>query len=238
MNQTINCTDCAQSFEWERTSPYQAAPRMCPACTATEIRKNHREALSKVQELVAKQTPSRFQTTDTAHADFNARLWDRIQPWRPTTERPWLGMIGATGKCKTRCAYLLLKDLAAFLTKPSSDPYARPRVPAVQAATAYQFAEIVTSKFGNETGEAKAALMRLRNADLLLLDDIGKQRNTPALSSELFAILDHRHAENLTTIWTANSTPEAFLADMASDMSAPLAGRIRESSTILNITDR
>lgn len=209
---------------------------MCEPCTANVIKKNHLEALAKVQEMVSNKTPLRFQSTDTNHEDFNRRLWERVQTWRPAASRPWIGLIGATGKCKTRCAYLLFKDLAAYVTKPCSDPWSRPKIPSVQSVTAYEFAEAVTGKFGNESNECKTTLKRLRNADLLLLDDIGKQRNTPALSSELFAILDHRHAENLTTIWTANSTPEAFLSDMDSDMSEPLAGRIRESSTILNIT--
>jgi len=56
-----------------------------------------------------------------------------------------------------------------------------------------------------------------------------------AVGSELHALLDYRHAHNLVTLWSANVSPEGIVSGMPENLAAPLAGRIRECSTIINI---
>jgi DNA replication protein DnaC len=82
---------------------------------------------------------------------------------------------------------------------------------------------------------AKIFLKRIRESSLLLLDDFGKAKNTPAFSAFLFEVIDHRHAHNLPTIWTANSRPDELVSGMTPDMGPPLSGRLTECSRIITI---
>ena len=80
---------------------------------------------------------------------------------------------------------------------------------------------------------ARQKLDSIRRCDVLLLDDLGKAKNTPAVAAELFAIIDHRHAQNLPTLWTANSPPVSIVTGMSEDVAGPLAGRLIECSKIV-----
>jgi DNA replication protein DnaC len=81
---------------------------------------------------------------------------------------------------------------------------------------------------------ARAWLDKLRDVDVLLIDDLGKGKLSPAVASEMFALVDHRHVNQLVTIWTSNSAPETIAECMTPDMAAPFAGRINESSQIFH----
>lgn len=234
--ESIECCHCETSFEWTRSDTYQRKPHFCAVCTAAVIERDRLAELEKLEDEIASLTPSRYQATDTAHPEFNRRLWERIQVWKPTDERPWLGMIGPTGESKTRSAFLILAQTARCMVRPAKDLDSLGSRPSLAAVSAYRLTEAVLGQFQDEQKAASVELLRrLRKVSILLIDDLGKQRNTPAVSGELFALLDHRHAENLATIWTSNSTPEGIVAGMPDDMAAPLSGRIRECSTIINL---
>lgn len=237
--ETAECWQCQMTFEWTHTDRFTPTPRLCAPCTADAIEANVSKARQATTDEVRRQTPPRYQATDTKHQDFNLRLWEKIQSWSPTTDdsRPWLGLTGSTGKSKTRCAFLLLPEIALAMVRPLTTPDHIPPIPSIAVVTGYEFAELVHDQFADDSkAAAKKQLSRLRKADVLLIDDLGKQRNTPAVAKELFALLDHRHAANLATLWTANATPESIVAGMDADLAAPLAGRIRECSHIINIS--
>ena len=231
-----NCRRCWQEFKWTGVNRHDYPPSYCEPCAVKKIEEAHKAACEKMATILADITPKRFQSTDTGHPDFNVPLWQKVAPWRPSDDTPWLGLIGPTGTSKTRCAFMLLRDIALGMIQPASNPDSMPWRPSIAALSAYRIGEVVMAQFNDGTKQdAQEALRRYRHADVLLLDDLGKQRNTPALSTELFALLDHRHAENLVTIWSANSTPETIVGGMTEDMAAPLAGRIRECSKIIII---
>ena len=50
-------------------------------------------------------------------------------------------------------------------------------------------------------------LQRIRTADLLVLDDMGAERNTPFSEEKLFQIINHRYEERLPTIVTTSALP-------------------------------
>lgn len=237
MNTTeeIKCWFCEATFLWAQARTYQTRPDRCEKCTLAAIESNLREAKAKAEEEVAARTPARFRDTLIEHPDFNRRLWDNIKAWRPSGERPWLGMIGPTGVCKTRCAYLLFREVVLAMIGPHPDPNTRPRLPKILALTATAFGQAVTKKAGDDRAGAIAALQRVRVADVLLIDDMGKATSTPAFATEFFAMVSERYDENRATIWTANSPPEDIAATFPEDMAAPLVGRIRECSKIINL---
>ncbi|MEO5713588.1 MAG: hypothetical protein ABIT37_08860 [Luteolibacter sp.] len=232
----INCQQCENAFAWIRPERYQRAPRLCESCATVQREKNLRTSIETAEASILRRTPLRYRATDADHPDFNLKLWQRVKSWQPSEQHPWLGMVGPTGRCKTRAAFMLLREVFVGSIRPVVDPDQLPRVPSVMVVSAYNFAEAVAAQFTDQKDDAVDFLRRLRTGNFLLIDDLGKQRNTPAVTSELFSIVDHRHAQNLPTIWTANSPPEGIVSGMAEDMAAPLVGRLRECSTIINIS--
>jgi DNA replication protein DnaC len=108
----------------------------------------------------------------------------------------------------------------------------------VAVIRAVDYAEAIRTQFSSDSEVSEAAYSVMKKAKTvrwLLLDDLGKSTHTPAVASALFALIDHRHNENLVTIWTANSKPAEFLANIPSDLADPLRGRLLECSTTFQL---
>jgi DNA replication protein DnaC len=142
--------------------------------------------------------------------------------------------------------YLLLRDIAAESVIQKIDSFGDNRIhkPSVAAVTSSELAATVAGQFANvghqrplwdhdSKDTARREIDFMRTCSILFLDDLGKAKNTPTVAAALFAIIDHRHAENLCTIWTANSKPEDIVVGMSEDMAGPLAGRLIECSNII-----
>ncbi len=191
--------------------------------------------------------PPRYLATNTAHRDFNRALWERIRHWQPSADAPWLGLIGPSGGCKTRCGVLCLRNQIEAKAKDCFEWKSQP--PSTLVITAYDLATAIRSQFSTrEAGQrpgvcggsftegdiAKKLLEEIRAAHLLMIDDLGKARATPAAVAGLFELIDHRHAHNLPLIWTSNLPVEGIVAGMPPDIAEPLGGRLIECSTIIN----
>lgn len=257
ITETITC-ECGAAFEWENSETDQFSadwlrPGRCPACqTAFDQEQEERQQreqeerifreLGNLRQTILSATPQRPRETCTDHPAFNSKAWARLRQWTPTTEKPWLGLVGATGACKSRIAYLvaglvLERMLAARIGHITTREC--PRHPSFVFSKSYEITEKTMEQFGG-TDEAKrkarAWLDRLRKADLALVDDLGKGKLSPAVAAEMFALVDHRHDHQLTTIWTSNSPPEIIAANLSDDMAGPFAGRLNESSKIFKFT--
>lgn len=55
--------------------------------------------------------------------------------------------------------------------------------------------------------ESRKLLERVKTIDNLVLDDIGAERVTDWVAERLFVIINHRHDDDLTTIFTSNLSP-------------------------------
>lgn len=62
----------------------------------------------------------------------------------------------------------------------------------------------------------------VKNANLLILDDLGSEKVTPWVQERLFVIVNYRYQESLPTILTSNIAPD----DLAAQMGARTASRI------------
>jgi chromosomal replication initiation ATPase DnaA len=246
--ENITCS-CGTAFQWEKFETELGEkfnsmfrPKLCDPCqdqvnAENQLKRNHQEAqeraeiVRRTKDSLGDRTPARYRATDTAHPAFNVKLWQRIQKWRPTPEAPWLGLVDESGASKTRCAFLLLHDIVVESVNSSKKGRAR----SFEVATSYELAEAIRNQYGkgDDSAKARAFIDGMRRVSILLLDDLGKAKNTEAVSAELFAILDRRHAENLATIWTANSSPNEIVTGMSADLAGPLAGRLIECSQIV-----
>lgn len=243
------CSYCPNEIEDGRDS-YDHYKYLCLPCREREMLaqrerdlKSNRDAAAKV---IKNLFPPRMEETNRTDPRFNTTLWKSVEEWKPTTDKPWLGLVGPSGKSKTRCAYERIAD-AVLAT--AEKECAGPLDPAyngglggvsfsVAVIRAVDYAEAIRSQYNSDSEvvtEAHSLLKKAKTARWLLLDDLGKCTHTPAVASALFALIDHRHNENLVTIWTANTKPVEFLANIPSDLADPLRGRLLECSTTFQL---
>lgn len=105
-----------------------------------------------------------------------------------------VGLVGVSGAGKTRVAFWLLRRAAERGLRPAR-------------VTAAEFREAVSQRHSDSKETASRAEEIVRTAlraKALVLDDIGKGASTKTGDESLFNLLEHRSAENLLTIWTAN----------------------------------
>lgn len=251
---------CGAQFEYE---PFEripgfpsfsfADPTECQTCAdraaaeelvrqEEKLRADREEWASARETQVDRLTPVRLLTPDLHHRQFNGALWRKVTAWQPSNERPWLGIIGETGSCKTRCAFLRLRQFARVLALVMD----RSEAVDVMVVTGPEFNRIALERFSHEridsgvmrgsvnvSDVAAKQLRGFRDTDMLLLDELGKVRPTPAIIDELFALIDYRHSRNLCTIWTSNTMPEVFCRTWPEEFAQPGGGRIVEASVII-----
>lgn len=254
--ESIKCP-CGETFKWEPSAWMIAEgadldywrPTSCPscieredqeqeaACKAEEIRERIEKAVNHARSEAPEAIPRLFRKTDTAHEKFNLPAWNKINDHVLTTEKPWLGLIGETGFSKTRIACLIFIEEAERCARSKAENIRSERATFI-FTTGYRICELAslvqTGSF-DQKETARAELERITNCDLLVIDDLGKGKVNDAVSASLFALLDHRYAEVLRTIWTANSTPEQIASAMPTDMAAPFAGRLNDHSRIVRL---
>ncbi len=73
----------------------------------------------------------------------------------------------------------------------------------------------------------------LENADVLVVDDFGVQRDSPWEQETLYNLVDARYEAEKFTIFTSNVDPKSALADIAGGR---VLSRIKEMCTILELT--
>jgi hypothetical protein len=133
-----------------------------------------------------------------------------------------LGLVGLAGKGKTRAAYHICRRMIGQGRR-------------VIATTAPAFARLCVDQFSDDKArraEAQEQIKRIYKADLWFLDDLGKQRMTDRGEMELYAVLEHRTASLLPTLWTANAKSAVLLQMFSEDRGEPIMRRLIDFSRI------
>lgn len=100
----------------------------------------------------------------------------------------------------------------------------------VYDTAAHVFAQFELQKFGRDGGdEAAADVERVLACDLLILDDLGTEMNTPIVPSALYQIVNTRLMEKRSTIISTNLSPEKI----AQRYSPQIASRIEGEYQLL-----
>lgn len=264
--ETVKC-QCGESFQWKPLDWMDTAedrdrhrPDSCPSCEEREEKEREAEKLKQeaarkaeqlqewIEEVVNRARteapeaiPLLFLETDTAHPRFNLSAWNRVKDHALTAEKPWLGLIGETGLSKTRIAALIFIEEAERCAKSKAEIDRRRERATFIFTTGYRICElagIVQTGSFDQKEQARAELERITTCDLLLIDDLGKGKVNDAVAASLFALMDHRYANVLRTLWTANSTPEQIAAALPVDMAAPFAGRLNDHSRIIKLRSK
>jgi DNA replication protein DnaC len=118
--------------------------------------------------------------------------------WTPDDGRG-IGLHGATGMGKTRllCA-VLRRQQCSWLYLPAS-----------------KLSLAVSDQWNEDWGIAARASSTLREARrvrVLLLDDVGDEKHTEAVTAELKDLVEHRTSRAMPILWTSNLSPEQITA--------------------------
>lgn len=220
------CSDCNQSYEHEIFTlygkVYLETHSVCDSCSEAREAKdaqNRRERVARREwERVV---PIGYRKTDTAHPGFNKALWGQLSKWSP--EMGGFGLVGVTGRSKTRCIALLTKRLIWRGYK-------------VEWCLATKFQKAAQRQWDNEQGfKYRERVRRWQNTEVLILDDLGKQKWTDSVEQEFYDLLEHRTSNELLTLWSANTAPEEMIKakQLTKDRGAPIVGRLLDYSEII-----
>lgn len=174
-------------------------------------------------DLKHKSYPLLFRRTDLSR--LPERLAQIAREWTPNTseERFNLLLHGSSGKGKTRAAWYAANRIWEASVKSN-------KAHSLTAHTMLSLTESIMSSFKEGTKVTHDKLMDgLIRCDLLFIDDLGKERMTPRVAADLFAIVDERSMRLKPVIITSNFNGEGIKARFDDpEMGAAFVRRLRD----------
>lgn len=150
--------------------------------------------------------------------------------------RAGLALVGQVGTGKTHLAVGVLAEVADQWLKryPQQVSYEGERA-TVRPGLVLRFAVVPSLldelRAGMAYGDRPDPLLELRSADLVVLDDLGRERMTDFAAERLYVLVNDRYNARLPTIVTSNSTP-AQLAEQGYDA---VLSRLAEDGRVIHI---
>lgn len=199
--QSLVCQCHGRSVYVVRAEPVEGEPNPLFVAGACAKHVDYAELASRgfVKATVYPNLPSRFKDTEVT------RLHPSMQMavlWNPTVGKPGLLMHGTSGIGKTRAAWHIVNRL--FLHGLDLG-YNLP----INFMSMRRFEKEMIDSF--EERRHGAALESVCRSPFLVLDDLGKERLTSRMATDLFGVIDHRTEHDLPTIVTTNFSGRAFL---------------------------
>lgn len=195
------CEECEEK-EWEE-------------CKERE-REEKRERIAKRRnDLIESRIPPLYRDSDVARFPVE---WNEIKDWSPEDEKGLI-LVGSSGTCKTRMAAEILRRLC--LKDGVNIGFVR----------ASELAKLVRDQFYSEakvSEKARGALRFLQTIQVLCLDDLGKQANSPTVEEAIFELIEERTSHFLPMIVTVNAVGDELATMMSADRGAPIVRRLRE----------
>jgi DNA replication protein DnaC len=140
-----------------------------------------------------------------------AKAMDYIMRWKENREEGrGLYFCGDVGTGKTHLAVAVMNELMT-----------RKRVPSL-FVTVPELLDNMRGAYNDPGRDIDDWMDSVKNADLLLLDDLGAERANEWVRERIFVIVNHRYREELPTIFTSNTGPK----DLASQLGERTASRI------------
>lgn len=193
-----SCVQCGREFRAKQ----RAAPEHWECCANC----------LPLWATFCKMCPPLYRESDRARLPCHASALAAVLDWQHGPEG--LLLHGATGKGKTRAAWLLLRRLH----------FAGYRIEAFDCVS---FSHEITRRFSADGDGVKWAA-KLARAPVLFLDDLGKGRLTERGVAELFGLVEVRTANLLPVIVTCNHVGDTLAASLHGETGAALVRRLRE----------
>lgn len=153
---------------------------------------------------------------DCSFETYPGKVPDVVRDWHPG--KGGLYIHGKFGSGKTGLA---VSALRAHIFRQGRAGY---------FATVPNLLDAIRDGYGEKREDGMPTLIdRVRNVEVLVLDDIGAERPTDWVVEKLFTIINHRHDECLATIFTSNYE----IGDLAERIGERTAWRIVEMCKVV-----
>lgn len=216
------CTHCSSDAVpvWnESKRMFDTSIRVCKSCWLTCDYWDHPFKYPKVFEKKGvdfanfhPEYPLAFRNTDASRSP----MYEKVLSWYPTDDKSSLILHGESGTGKSRAAWIAF-DKLWLKHFPDKSLFLQMR----------KFEGLIEKGF-DDRGHGKV-LDILTSCPVLVLDDLGKEKLTQRLESDLFAVIDERTANLKTTIITTNYTGEKLLERFQNkETGVALVRRIRD----------
>lgn len=193
------------------------------ACAKSQIARQKAEKIITHQKAQLETwqgiCPEEFRKTlDTSKRGYNQARYGMVMAWQ--FGEIGLRLIGPSGKCKTRFCYQLLgRELRAGRT--------------VAGIMHGEFRSKISALAFSSSQHAFDFTQTLIKVDLLLIDDLGKGRATPAAEEAFYALVDGRNRKCRPTLYTMNTDLETFLGTCSEEYRQPLLRRIEDRTKLI-----
>lgn len=208
----ITCPGCgqpAQQVTFAGRTFFQ-----CEPCADAEEQKRHRaERVARCLAAWDALCPIDFRSPIDPH-----RLHQGIVPALALTGLEGTALIGESGSGKTRVAWALLRRAAIT----GNSVYAVSHAGFRSASSLRHDHDRMVADFARET------MSRAHNAQILLIDDIGKGSTTETSDEAFFELLSARRDNRLVTHWTANAGSKWLKSRFGRDKGPAIIQRLRD----------
>lgn len=208
---TFVCSKCSTEAEKKASGDlYRAGERRSYECAGCK----HERRTAKFKAAC----PPLYQDTDLTRLPL--AQYEQCSRWQYGPRG--LVLIGDTGKCKSRIAWMLLRRVL------------------VEDKTEHNFIWFDCIGFGHEIArhyrleDAEQWLDKVAEVPLLFFDDLGKLKMTERAETELFGLIERRCANQLPIIATTNDTGDSLAARMTENRGPAMIRRLREFCEIVN----
>ena len=212
------CQECGKEFDAptiELCGQHCCFEKFCLACKP--IREQQERDVAAIRQERARLDefericPPLYRDTDPLKLPCNPEVTKLVLGW--VYGPKGLVLHGATGRGKTRLAYMLVRRLVLDGRS-------------VSAFDPLSFAHRVGETFGEYQGER--FIREQQRVDVLMLDDLGKAKLTERAEAELFGLVEHRIANLKPLIVTTNFVGDKLSDKLSEDRATPLVRRLRE----------
>lgn len=182
------------------------------------MRRNHRIEVLKERSGISKRLEHCTFDNFDAPAGSDARkafakVADYMTSWRENREAgKGLYFCGGVGTGKTHLAVALMNELIRT-----------ERVPSL-FVTVPELMDSLRSGYQEPGGEIEEWMESVKNAEFLVMDDLGSERVTQWVRERMFVIINYRYSEALPTVFTSNTGPK----DLAAQLGKRAASRMIE----------
>lgn len=191
-NQQSICKNCGQAFPDDSRMIRRAYCDGClPRVMASTKEDEHHGAQAARREAFERMVPPLYRSTDKTR--LRPILREAVERWKP--DKMGVGFVGEAGSGKTRAATLMLRA-------------ASEEGRSVLWISGTRLARAAAECFSGNAPEREAAKKTVALAsrvNVLLLDDLGKEKMTDRAEMQLYDLLEHRTSHELPTLWTSNS---------------------------------
>lgn len=197
-----NCRICDSEFESEFSEfmGIEIKVGLCPRCDKAQQDKLAEQEKARLKEIYYDRfmnvCPPIYRQTDPTR--LNQDRLKQILGWKYGPQG--LMLAGVPGGGKTRSMWLLIRRLI----------FQGYQVKAFDSS----FSDRIGAMFFENTSDAVRALDRIKQADVLFLDEYGKYNWTESFVARIFQVIDYRMSAGLPTLSTTNIDPETMKVRM------------------------